>query len=67
MKAIMRWMHGRSDTYSRLCEGEMTRWDVIYWHLVFVLVGTAAIAAEESFMVTAVCAAVAGWMVYRRR
>lgn len=67
MKAIMNWMTERSETYSRLCEGDMTHWDVIYWHVVFVLVGTAAITAENAIIVSLVCASVAGWMVWRKR
>lgn len=64
---VGKWLNGKSQLYSKLCEEDITRKEVIADNIMFGSIIFFALAIESRPLVSVVCLGIAGLLVFRSK
>lgn len=62
---VGKWLNGKSQLYSKLCEEDITRKEVIADNIMFGSIIFFALAIESRPLISVVCLGIAGLLVFR--
>ena len=63
--SIKAWLNGKSKFYTKICEFEVTRREVLRVHAALLSLGAGAISAESSILAALCCVVLSGYNVYK--
>lgn len=63
--SVKAWLNGKSKFYTKICEFEVTRREVLRFHAALLSLGAGAISAESSFLAALCCVVLSGYNVYK--
>lgn len=62
---VKAWLNGKSEFYTKICEFEVTRREVLRVHAALLSLGAGAISAESSILAALCCVVLSGYNVYK--
>ena len=63
--SVKAWLNGKSEFYTKICEFEVTRREVLRVHAALLSLGAGAISAESSILAALCCVVLSGYNVYK--
>ena len=63
--SIKAWLNGKSEFYTKICEFEVTRREVLRVHAALLSLGAGAVSAESSILAALCCVVLSGYNVYK--
>ena len=63
--SIKAWLNGKSKFYTKICEFEVTRREVLRVHAALIALGVGTISAESSILAALCCVVLSGYNVYK--
>lgn len=63
--SIKAWLNGKSEFYTKICEFEVTRREVLRVHAALMSLGAGAVSAESSILAALCCVVLSGYNVYK--
>lgn len=63
--SVKAWLNGKSKFYTKICEFEVTRREVLRVHAALLSLGVGAISAESSILAALCCVVLSGYNVYK--
>ena len=63
--SVKAWLNGKSKFYTKICEFEVTRREVLRVHAALLSLGAGAVSAESSFLTALCCVVLSGYNVYK--
>ena len=63
--SVKAWLNGKSKFYTKICEFEVTRREVLRVHAALLSLGAGAISAESSILAALCCVVLSGYNVYK--
>lgn len=63
--SVKAWLNGKSKFYTKICEFEVTRREVLRVHAALLSLGAGAVSAESSILAALCCVVLSGYNVYK--